>query len=155
MNGHWYVVASQLRLKIFTQERDTKKLKLVKTLENPLGRERSRNLHGKKPGIGIRSSSSGGGFRHSETKGLSPHEQAAVQFSRKVAKYFERAYENKDFTSLTIASEPHFMGKLKTSMKSDLNKMVVTWIKKDFQKLPDRDLPKVLNLKGEDKILFE
>ena len=48
MNGHWYVVASQLRVKIFTQDQDNKKLKLLKSLENPLGRERSRNLHGKK-----------------------------------------------------------------------------------------------------------
>jgi len=149
MNGHWYVLASQLKAKVFTQNRDDKKLKLLKTLDNPLGRERSRNLHRKKPGIGIKSFSYGGGFHNIEAGGLSPHEQAAVQFSRKIAQYLERTGGKKDFTSLTVAAEPHFLGKLKTAMKSEIKKKVTDWIEKDFQKLPDHKLSSVLKLAKE------
>ncbi len=145
MNGHWYVIASQLRVKVFTQDLESKKLKLLKTLENPLGRERSRNLHGKKPGISITSFS---GVHNVESGGLSPHEQAAVQFSREVAEYLGRTSENKDFVSLTVAAEPHFLGKLKASMEAKIKEKVTEWIEKDYQKLPDQDLPEVLNLKA-------
>jgi hypothetical protein len=49
MYGHWFVLGSQFNTKIFTQAEDKLTLRVVKVLNNPLGRERSRNLHGKKP----------------------------------------------------------------------------------------------------------
>jgi hypothetical protein len=48
MLGHWFIVASQVNVKIFTRGPDHKNLKALKTLNNPLGRERSRTLHGKR-----------------------------------------------------------------------------------------------------------
>jgi hypothetical protein len=46
MFEHWFVIGSQVNTKIFTQGEGKLNLKVLKVLNNPLGRERSRNLHG-------------------------------------------------------------------------------------------------------------
>ncbi len=44
VSAHWFVVASQKEARIFIKTSDRKKLRLLKTLTNPLGTVKKRNL---------------------------------------------------------------------------------------------------------------
>ncbi len=144
MVTHWFVVASQKTVKVFTEVPERSRLKLLSTLDNPLGRERTRALIRKQAGMGVKSMGRTGFVRYSQTKRHDPHEEAAIQFSKEIAKFLKKQSQEKNFTSLTIVAEPHFLGKMKSSMEPSLQKMVVKWVKKDLEKTPKSQLPKFL-----------
>lgn len=81
-----------------------------------------------------------------------PEEATAIPFAKEISNYLEHEYRLKSFKSLTIAAEPHFLGKIKEVMKPEIQKLVVNWLKKDLLKIPlDKlamhlplDLPKLV-----------
>lgn len=118
MYGHWYVVASQKQVNIFTQIKDEAKaknkyqykyknkyyrnnLQLIKKFDNPI-----------------------------------PEEASSVPFAKEVVNYLDKQQQTKNFTSLTVIAEPHFLGKIKAQMKPQLISAVADWIKKDLLKIP-------------------
>lgn len=147
MLGHWFIVTGRKTAKIFTEIPNSGKLKLLKVFDNPLGREKNRALVRKQAGMGTRTQGRFGAARYMEPKRHDPHEQASVQFARQLAQFLDEQRLTRNFESLTIAAEPHFMGKLRAEMKPRTETSVVDWIKKDFQKLPATHLPEVLKIK--------
>ncbi len=169
MFGHWYVVASQKTATIFTENSeiaDSKAtisktkipkrgdlikrgnfnrsgFKTLKVFDNPLGRERNRALIRKQAGRGMKSVGRGT-VHYSETKRHDPHEEASIQFAKEITQYLKKENQRKKFKSLTIAAEPHFLGKIRSSMDEELQSLVTEWINKDFQKIPPSQLPKRL-----------
>jgi protein required for attachment to host cells len=139
VHGHWFVVASQKTVRIFTEVSERNRLKQLQEFDNPLGRERNRALVRKQAGLGVKSAGQGS-VHYSEKKRHDPHEEAAVQFAKKVCNFLESEFQNKKFKSLTIVAEPHFIGKLRTMMKPALQKFVTEWIKKDLLKTPYKEL---------------
>ncbi len=117
MLGHWFVVASQKTAKIFTEAPKGGQLKLLKLFDNPLGRERNRALVGKQAGHGVKSMGRAGAVRYSEPKRHEPHELAASQFARQIVQFLEEEKKKRNYESLTVIAEPHFLGKLRSEMK--------------------------------------
>jgi protein required for attachment to host cells len=150
MVTHWFVVASQKTVKILEEGKSKgrssgrKKFKLIKSLDNPLGRLRNRELIRKQAGRGTRSMGSAGSHHHSETKRHDPHEQAAIQFARELVRYLEIERQHKKFKSLTIVAEPHFLGKIKAEMGAKLTQTIESWIQKDLLKTPQNELTEFL-----------
>jgi protein required for attachment to host cells len=77
---------------------------------------------------------------YSETKRHDPHEEAALQFAKKVTDFLESEYRKKKFKSLTVVAEPHFLGKLRAAMEPAVQEHVTEWIKKDLLKTPQKEL---------------
>ena len=137
---HWYAVASQKEVRIFVKTSERPQLKLLKVLTNPLGGEKRRALIKKQAGRGVKSIGHLGSVHYSQPKRHDPHEEAVIQFSKEVAQFLQSEKLRKNFDSLTIVAEPHFLGKLRTEMKPNLQSVVIDWIKKDLQKTPKKEL---------------
>jgi len=148
---HWFVVASQKEVRVFIKSSDPKRIQLVRTLTNPLGLVKKRELIKKEAGKGTKSIGAHMGSTHySEGKRHDPHEESEIQFAKEIAHFLEIERQKSSFASLTVVAEPHFLGKVKAEMNNKLQNVVTDWIKKDLQKTPQRELadyllPKVKN----------
>ncbi len=144
MIDHWYVVASQTTVKIFKESNGKNKLTLLQTFHNPLGRTRNRELVKKEAGMGIRSRGHLGSVPYSKVSRSDPHDLIAIDFAKKIDVFLDQARLKNNYHSLTIIAEPHFLGKIRSSMKKETRKLVVDWVKKDLLKTPSNRLPDIL-----------
>ncbi len=140
MLGHWFIVASQKTVTIFTEVSERNRLQQIKVFENPLGRERSRALIKKEAGHGTKSIGRTGSVYYTEVKRHDPHEDAAIQFAKEIAHFLKSEYTKKKFNSLTVVAEPRFLGKIRSAMEPVVQATVIDWIKKDLQKIPQKKL---------------
>lgn len=111
MYAHWFVVASQKTINIFTEVHDRNKLKLLRTFDNPV-----------------------------------PEEASTIPFAKEMVEFLEKEFQLKSFESLTVAAEPHFLGKIKEVMPKQIESLVRNWIRKDLFKIPLHKLPSHLPL---------
>ncbi len=150
MYGHWFLVASQRSAKIFSEIPDLRKLGLVQLIENPLGHEKRTALIRKQAGRGVRSAGRGQSVHYSDAGNHDPQVDASQQFAKEVSRFLEAARQEKKFLTLTVVAEPHFLGMLRASMGSELNKVVVRWLNKDLQKTPQTRLSEYLLAKNKE-----
>lgn len=124
MLNHWYVVASQDTLKILIQDEDHPDLQILHKLEEPIAKE-SRN-------------------RFNPPKRGDTHQTAALDFARTISAFLQLELQKKSFHTLTVAAEPRFLGKLRRELTPQVLKTVTQWVRKDLQKTPVHNLPKLL-----------
>lgn len=142
-NQHWYVVANREAVKIFIQNSDLRRLKQIKELNYSLGGAKRSALVRKQAGRGMKR---GGGRtlgRFSIIK-HDPKEDVAIQFARKISLFLERERARFHFGSLTVVAEPRFLGKIRKAMGSEVKKCVKTWLARDLNKTPIKELPSFL-----------
>ncbi len=65
---HWFVVASQKEARIFVRTPERQRLKLVQSLNNPLGTVKRRALVKKQAGRGVKSVGHLGSIHYSESR---------------------------------------------------------------------------------------
>lgn len=147
MAQHWFVIVNREKAKIYIEDAETKELRLLKLIQNPLGLEKRSALFHKDAGMGVRSIGTRGSVRHMEGKRTDPEEDASLQFARELCKELWLSLQRKDFENLTIVAEPHFLGKIKAEMNPHLEKSVINWLRKDLQKIPDSELGEFLQSK--------
>ena len=73
-------------------------------------------------------------------------EASAIPFAKQVVSFLDKAHTLKRFKTLTVAAEPHFLGKFREVMKPQLESLVKNWLKKDLLKIPKAELPSHLPL---------
>lgn len=147
MKIKWIVVASRIQARIFQEKPFT----LITTLENPLGREKNKELRSDKPGWGRSQYSRSAGI-HAMTGEKNPHEEAAVQFARAISRYLEDQAQAHKFEELVIVAEPKMMGRIRTEMARHLSENT-QWMQKDLGHLSDFEVGKTLGLAEERKYL--
>lgn len=133
---HWYIVASQKEVRVYVKTSERPQLKLLKTLTNPLGGIKRRDLIRKQAGQGVKSIGHVGSVYYSEPKRHDPHEEGVIQFAKEIAKFLEKEKLKNNFDSLSIVAEPNLLGKMRAEMSANLKGVVTQWIKKDLQKTP-------------------
>ena len=144
MYGHWYVVANQKLVRIFTEDFDRRSLRFVKSLVNPLGQEKRSDLVKKLAGHAVKSAGACGQMHYTLAKRHDPHEQAVIQFAKTIGDFLEKEKQQNAFESLTIVAEPHFLGKIRAALTPRQKKLVTDWLGKDLQKIPEMKLPEFL-----------
>ena len=140
---NWFVVVNRSSAKIFEISEKPDALTYLKTLRNPLGTTRNRAMKLDKPGMS-RGKLAGNKSPHALTHEKDPHEDVAVAFAKKIATYLREHKLDKDYTSLTIAAEPHMMGLVKKAVSSNALKVGIKWIRKDLEKMTTRKLEDVV-----------
>ena len=140
MAKHWYVVANLRTAEILIETKEPNRLKLVKSLTNPLGQEKPRALVRKQSGRSVKSLGGAGVVRYSERKLQNPMDEVYTQFAKNIVAFLQKEQLKNNFSSLTVVAESKFLGKIRSSMKSDLKKSVKDWMKKDLQKIPRKEL---------------
>jgi protein required for attachment to host cells len=140
----WLVVANRIGAEIF-EVKSGDVLKSIKKMENPLGREKNKAMTTDKPGL------SRGKFKgaspHSMTGEKNPHEDAAVQFAKKLAAYLKKEANKQHTLGVQIVAGPRMIGKIKTELGTDSNGQF-TWTAKNIEKVPQEKWPKLLGLRG-------
>lgn len=144
MKQSWYVVANQKEVNIYTESGYPNKMKLVRCIMNPLANSKKSELLSHKAGMSVKSLGGAGAVFNMRVKRTDPKEAALAQFAKEISEFLNEAHENKEYESLIVAAEPHFMGKIKAAFKAPLKKSVEQWINKDLQKLSQKDLAKAL-----------
>lgn len=137
---NWIVVASQKEARVFIKTSEKIKLKLLKSLINPLGQEKKKSLIRKQAGRGLRTTGRLGSVGYRALKRHDPHEEAVIQFAKQVVEFLEKERKKRNFEALTFVAEPRFLGKIKANMGRDLKNSVTKWVKKDLQKTPKKEL---------------
>lgn len=105
MYAHWFVIANEKTINIYTEVNERNKLKLIQNFENPIAEEAS-----------------------------------SIGFAKQLIRFLNKEHQIKNFSSLTIAAEPRFLGKIRTQIKSPIKNTVKNWIQKDLIKIPLKQL---------------
>jgi protein required for attachment to host cells len=136
---NWVVVINRIEMKIYRQNSAIKPLIFVKSIENSLGREKNRALTTDKPGFD-RTAVNGAVHSHSLTREKDPHEEAAAQFARQLAKELSAARKNGSYDKLILVAEPHMTGLLKKSLDKITLNCVSDSVLKYHSKTPEHEL---------------
>lgn len=136
---NWVVVLNRIEMKIYRQYSAVKPLIFVKSIENSLGREKNRALTTDKPGSD-RMNIKGAVHSHSLTRERDPHEEAAAQFARQLARELSTARKNGSYDKLILVAEPHMAGLLKKSLDKTTMNCVSDSVLKYHSKTPEHEL---------------
>ncbi len=140
----WIVLASRTEANIFKNTADGS-LKLLSTLNNPLGRLKNKKLQYDKPGMSR--SRFKGSAPHRLASENDPHEDAALEFSRKLANFLKSHWKNDHNLSFKIVAEAHLMGLIKSQFGRSKILETISWIEKDLQNVPPTKWLKILGLR--------
>lgn len=141
---HWFVVISQKEARVFRKDPARRQLQLLDSLKNPLGGVKRSALVKKEAGRGLKSMGRTGAVGYSQRKRHDPREDASQQFARKIFKYLRARKLKNKFETLTVVVEPKLLGKIRGEMDDSIQNSVTSWIRKDFQKTPKRDIKNAL-----------
>lgn len=130
----WVAIVNRVEARIF----DAEDMRRLYVLTNNIGREKNRAFTSGRPGVG-RNRTGSKSSTHNMTGEKSPHDDAAIQFSRKVNLYLARRFNEHKFDHVIIAAEPRMMGWLREGLDKNLEGRS-EWRPKDLGKLSDHEL---------------
>jgi protein required for attachment to host cells len=130
----WVAIVNRIEARIF----DAENMRKIYVLTNNLGREKNRAFTTSRPDLG-RNRTASKASTHNMTGEKNPHDDAAIQFARKVNLYLGRRFNEHKFESLVVAAEPRMMGWIKVGMDKHLEDRC-EWKRKDLGKKSDHAL---------------
>jgi len=137
-----YVVANRSGALMY-EESKKKKFKFVRRLLNLKGRRMERELVTDRPGRGR--VADGLQSHHAYDKATAERQHVAETFAARIAHLLQRSWNEKEFDSLVIAAEPHFLGMLKTQLARCTPNVPTHVIAKEFRQISDRDMSRRLH----------
>lgn len=139
MHKSWIVIVSKSNARIF--ERNKKKLKLVKYLENPSVSLSEKDHVSDRRG----SMAQGGGYGH---QSFSPKTDAKTvaeeKFAKEVNDFLGVSRNHHKYDDLVIVAEPSFLGVIKSNLNKEVNKQVIDFINKDFSNKSDSEIQELM-----------
>ncbi len=125
----WVVVANRTEVKVFEYEnKKDSEVQFLMKFENPRGRLRPQQINADKPGIFSNLVSHGTRL----VKPQSPTERIAQEFAKKVSVFLEEALQKRRFDDLVLIADPHFMGRVRSSLSKELRRCITKEIIKDL-----------------------
>jgi protein required for attachment to host cells len=135
----WIVVANRIEARIFRRRPFT----LLHEFHDGLGREKNRAMTTDKPGMGRASFSQSS--PHTMTGEKNPHDDAAVQFARKICHFLKHKKDFQTYDDLEIYAEPRMMGFIRENMDKQV-KLITQWLPKDFAYFSNHEVAKALGV---------
>lgn len=137
----WVAVVNRSEARLFEMENKKgvpeKKLTLLKKLENPKGRLRSRDINADRPG------STATSFAFSRTrlvKKQDPVDRVAEEFAKSISEELEKSQNEHLFDDLILVGEPGFLGKLRAALSKKTTRSVSSTLRKDLVNVPDHEI---------------
>lgn len=140
----WVIIANRAEANIFTHT-EYGSLKLIKTMDNPLGRLKNNELQNDKPGINRVQYK--GTTPYTLTAEKDPHTEVANQFAKKLVDYLMLEWKKNHELKYKIVAEAGLLGMLKNHFGKSKVLQQITWLKKDFKNIPTSEWPKILGIK--------
>ena len=132
----WILLANRSHAKIFEYDEDNG-LRLLQEFEHPIGRLKNRELTSDRQS---RTWSEGTGKFAVYSDKTEPKEQLALEFVKELTQVLKKGYENRDYDSLAVIAEPHFLGHLKKDLPVDPSSFKVQFLNKEITHLKGRKL---------------
>ncbi len=120
----WVLVANRTGARIF--DRDGRKLRLVRSIEHPSGRQRDQDIEAESPHRSFDKHASG------RTHQASPHEHSAERFAKELASELGRGRTEHGVERLVLVAEPHFLGLVRQELDPPTAKILATTVPKDL-----------------------
>jgi len=127
MGQFWLVLANSSRARFFEGVSPLAELAEIHDMQNAIVRAREQDLVSDRPG---RRPDEG----YAQRSGMERDAMDAevTNFAREIVQYLEHGRATGQFTSLSIAAEPQFLGKLRSEMSSSLRGMVLEEVAKNL-----------------------
>lgn len=120
----WVLVANRTGARIF--DRDGYKLRLVRSLRHPAGRETDQDIEADRSHRTFDKHAKG------RTHQASPHEHSAQTFAKELASELGRGRTEHGVDRLVLVAEPHFLGLVRDELDRTTAKLVAASVAKDF-----------------------
>ncbi len=133
----WLVVAERGAARIFTVESADGPLVEVERYEDPTATQRDREIDSDRPG---RAFDSSGQHRHAMEREVSASERAAMRFAGEIVDKLETALRERRFENLVIVAGPRFLGHLRQTMSSSLERSIRAEVGKNLGSVEATDL---------------
>ena len=134
----WIVIANAVEAQFY--QVNGKLAELIKTLEHPDSRLKSKNLTSDKPGSYQTSHSARGHFVSADV----PHLDEQDHFSREINAELETQRLHNSYQTLVLCAEPHFLGLLKKHMNNQVRGLLKKTIEKDYIPLPKHKIDHII-----------
>ena len=141
MPNTWLMVADTSQAKFFSVDKKGI-LSELERLEHPEGRLHVSELTSDLPGRAFDSAGNGG--RHTMETKLSPKEQEAIGFAKKIGHQLESHREKGEFEKLIVIAPPAFLGLLRKKMGANITRTITTEIGKNLIGQTDQEIRKHL-----------
>ena len=140
MKNTWILVANATVARIFVAE-NNQKLKEIDLLEHPEGRLHERDLVSDRPGRAYESANTS---RHAMDYQTSPKKHEIELFARRISNHLDAAYNAGKFDKLYIVANPQFLGLLRQTIVSPVEKHIAGEVDKDMTQMLAEDIRKNL-----------
>lgn len=132
----WLLIAQKAEARVYEVGK-SKEVKLVQKFDHPSARLKDHELNSDRPG---RSFTSGDSSRHSYSQEHGPTEQHAIDFSKEIAHFLEKARTDHRFGKLMLVAGPNFLGKLRHEMSTDTSELITMELDKNLGGFTNQEL---------------
>lgn len=137
-NTNWIVVADGARARILSAKdrlryHDLEMLEEIETENRP-----NRDITSDKPG---RSFNGTGVGRHANEDSTDPHRHEQQVFASQIVELLDSKRKAGAFDALVVVAPPRMLGDIRSTMPTELSRMVSSEINKDLTKVAVQDLP--------------
>lgn len=152
----WVLIANRAEAKIYEADWKIEHLGLVRDIPHPAGRKQNHEIDAddrgsRFSGVGGRGNTTahaGNGPSRQQKHGLDRHEEAteheANVFARALCQLLEKGRTQGQYEELILVAEPHFLGRIRTFLDKDTEKMVSKSDNHNWVDLQDREIQKRL-----------
>lgn len=149
----WILVCDASRARLFREAPKHKGLELIQELDHAESRAHVRDLmadaNGRKPvgPVPARSTNGQGGAygRPGAEPDTDAKEVEAQKFARELSSVLERGLFDHAYDRLVLVAPPHFLGTLRQTVSTQVQKRLEITIDKDLTQIPPKDLESRLN----------
>jgi len=137
MKPIWILVADSSTARLFTAEHSASDLIEIETMTHSEAHLHEQDLVTDAPGRG---SSSAGGGNHAYTSSVSAKEQEETNFAKRVVKHLSEELNHNKFERLFVVAAPKFLGSLRSSFNSRIEKQVTFSLGKNLVSLSPTEI---------------
>ena len=134
----WIVAADSSRARVFEIADPDRRLRPVEEFDHPEGRANNRELNSDAQGRYL--SQGGGPGAHSATRQVSAVDHENDLFSKKLARYLDKARNEHRYDKLYLIAPPEFLGLMRENLSKEVRKITAEEINKDLSWFDARDI---------------
>lgn len=142
-NHQWFFVASSKAVKVYVKVFGQKRIKAIHSFSNSLARLKNENLVRHIAGRDRKRVGANEVVGFAKPSRSNPRDQANLQFARLAAAFLEKEHTLGHFEQVIVAAESDFFGKMKGFMSLSVQRSISSWINKNLQNTPIKELEKI------------
>lgn len=137
----WILVAHRVGARLYQRTSGKEKLELLRKIENPKGKIKSKSIYSDRPG---RAAVSRSNRRFSYSVERKPEKEAEKKFAKQLASVVNKGALGKKFDKLMLIAGPHILGLIRDALNKPSSSKVVKEVRSDLGRLNKSSLERRL-----------